>query len=362
MTPVFPQYFFVPQQTDTEYQLFHSITEIFNKYSVGIATARDKFTMDFDKETLYQRLSKFIELPEEEARSRFSLGKDARDWKVKLAQEDIKSTGLDNANFVKVTYRPFDIRFTYYTGRSRGLLCMPRGDIMSNMLNENLAIVTTRGSRPEPWRDVFVSEKMTDIAILSANTSRSSYHFPLYIYKGGTRSSNIKPEVIKTLLMKYEQTISPEGLFSYIYGILNSSKYRNKYEKELQRDFPRIWFPATYDEFEKISDQGKKLLDLHTMKTKVIGMLGYPVAGDNRTRKVEYSDESIRINETQSFVGCPQEIWDFSIGSYRVLEKWLKSRKGRTLTSADVETFSKIATLINETLKIQIMLDSSVNI
>ncbi len=359
--PASPQYFFVPQQTDTEYQLFPSITEIFGKYSVGIATARDKFTIDFDKGVLYERLNNFLQLTEEEARSRFSLGKDARDWKVKLAQEDVRSTGLNNMNFVKITYRPFDIRITYYTGRSRGLLCMPRGDIMSNMLNENLAIVTTRGSRPEPWRDVFASDKMTDIAVLSTNTSRSSYHFPLYIYKGETRSDNIKPEFIEKLSKKYERIISPKDLFSYIYGILNSSRYRNKYEKELQRDFPRIWFPATHDEFEKISDQGRKMLDLHTMKTKVSGMLGYPMSGENRIRKIEYSDGSIHINDTQSFVGCPQEIWNFSIGSYRVLEKWLKGRKGRTLTSADVETFSKIATIINETLKIQEELDSFVH-
>ena len=232
---------------------------------------------------------------------------------------------------------------------------------MSNMLNENLAIVTTRGSRPEPWRDVFASDKMTDIAVLSTNTSRSSYHFPLYIYKGETRSDNIKPEFIEKLSKKYERIISPKDLFSYIYGILNSSRYRNKYEKELQRDFPRIWFPATHDEFEKISDQGRKMLDLHTMKTKVSGMLGYPMSGENRIRKIEYSDGSIHINDTQSFVGCPQEIWNFSIGSYRVLEKWLKGRKGRTLTSADVETFSKIATIINETLKIQEELDSFVH-
>ena len=361
VTPVSPQYFFVPQQTNTDYQLFPPITEIFNKYSVGIATARDKFTIDFDKDTLYQRLNKFIELPEEEARIHFSLGKDARDWKVKLAQEDVKRTGLNDKNFLKVSYRPFDTRITYYTGRSRGLLCMPRGDIMSNMLHENLAIVTTRGSRPEPWKDVFASDKMTDIAVLSANTSRSSYHFPLYIYKGEARSSNIKSEAIETLSKKYERAISPEAVFSYIYGILNSCKYREKYEKELQRDFPRIWFPTTYVEFEKISEQGKQLLDLHTMKSNVSGVFGYPTTGDNRIRKIDYSEGSIHINETQRFIGCSQEIWEFSIGSYRVLEKWLKSRKGRALTSADVEMFSKIASIIKETLQIQETLDSLID-
>ena len=93
------------------------------------------------------------------------------------------------------------------------------------------------------------------------------------------------------------------------------------------------------------------------MKSNVSGVLGYPTAGDNRISRIDYSDGSIHINEAQSFVGCSQEIWDFSIGSYRVLEKWLKSRKGKILTSTDIETFSKIATIIKATLEIQKELD-----
>jgi len=356
--PQSPHYLFIPLKTSVEYQLFPSIIDIFEKYSVGIATARDKFTIDFDKEALIDRLDKFIKLSESDARELFSLGEDAEDWKVTLAQEDVRSSKLSDQKFVRITYRPFDVRFTYYTGKSKGLICRPRKDIMENMLNENEAIVTTRGSKPEPWRDVFAADNMTDIALLSANTSRSSYHFPLYIYEEGRRLSNIKTEIIENLSEKYGQKISPETLFDYIYGLLNSPKYRNKYEKELQRDFPRIWFPEAHDVFQKISNLGRKLIDLHTKKTKISGMLGYTVAGDNIIRKIEYVDGTICINETQCFVGCSQEIWDFTIGSYKVLEKWLKSRKGRSLTSADVEMFSKIASIIKATLQIQETLDS----
>ncbi len=360
--PVSPYYFLIPHETDESYISLLPITSIFKKYSVGIATARDKFTLDFEKEKLENRLNEFIGLSEEEARRAFSLGVDAKDWKVKDAQEDVKKTGIREENFIEVTYRPFDSRITYYTGKSRGFICRPRTDVMSNMIKDNLAIDTTRGSRPEAWKDVFASDKMTDIAVLSGNTSRSSYHFPLYLYNDNGKSNNISDTVITQLSQKYGETVSPESIFYYIYGILNSSKYRTKYDKELQRDFPRIWFPETVKEFNSIASYGAALLNIHTMKEPVEGMLSYPESGSNKVTRAKFEDDRVYINDSQYFGGCSSEIWNFSIGSYKVLEKWLKSRIGRELKSSDIELFSKIAAIINKTLEIVVKIDKEVSL
>ena len=362
INPVSPSYFFIPHQVDNEYQSFPSIIDIFEKYSVGIATARDRFTIDFDKSVLTQRLSKFISLPEEEARNLYALGKDARDWKVKYAQDDVIKSALKDSNFVEITYRPFDTRFTYYTGKSRGFICMPRPEVMFNMLNENLALMTTRGSRPEPWRDVFISDKMTDIAALSGNTSRSSYHFPLYLYRDGLVESNIKQEFLRQLSHRFGNPVTPEDFFNYIYGVLNSLKYRRKYNGELQRNFPRIWLPDAKEEFKKITELGRSLVELHTMRKGTQGMFGYPEPGSNKVDLVEYKNDRIYINESQYFAGCEPDIWNYFIGSYRVLEKWLKSRKGRILRSADIEQFSKVGAVIKKTLEIQNAIDLSIGI
>ena len=348
--PESPLYLFVPHKSDGDYHGFVSIRDLFPLSSVGIATARDHFTIAMTKDTIEKRIEKFMEMDDEDARIFFKLGKDAVDWKVKFAKQDIINSGHDANNIIPLDYRPFDTRFTYYTGKSRGLICRPRAEIMVNMFQDNVAIAVTRGSRPEPWRDVFVSDKVTDIAFLSSNTSRSSYHIPLYIYKENQRSPNINYEIVEDLNRKYVTKIAPEEIFSYAYGVLNSRIYRERYSGQLKIDFPRIPFPKYYETFLRISEIGKSLIDLHVMKTPVRGMLNYPEGGENRVTKIVYEKGKLFINEKQYFNGVTEEIWDFKIGSYNVLKKWLKERTRLELHSSDIENFSRIARIIQETI------------
>ena len=81
----------------------------------------------------------------ESAREKYDLGKDSRDWKVNLAQEDIQNSNINQDNITPILYRPFDVKYTYYTGKSRGFLCMPRPEVMKHMLlGDNLGLVTVR--------------------------------------------------------------------------------------------------------------------------------------------------------------------------------------------------------------------------
>ena len=102
--------------------------------SAGIVTARDSLSICWDKFQVEPRVRKFAALPVETARAEFALGSDARDWKVYLAQEDINNTGFDTAKIKRILYRPFDRRWTYFTGTSRGFLCMPRPEVMAHMI------------------------------------------------------------------------------------------------------------------------------------------------------------------------------------------------------------------------------------
>ena len=361
LQPQSPLYLFVPHNSDQEYLGYSSIRDLFPTSSVGIATARDRFTIAMTIETLEKRIEKFIEMDDEDARTYFKLGKDVRDWKVSFAKRDLIDSGKKTSNIIPFDYRPLDTRFTYYTGKSRGFLCMPRPEVMRNMLQDNVGLIITRGSRPEPWRDVFVSYKMTDIAFLSSNTSRSSYHIPLYIYKDGEKFPNINEETLKELSSKYNHEVGPEEIFSYVYGILSSKKYRDRYSDQLKMDFPRIPFPESYEKFQKVKDEGESLVDLHLMRTPVRGILNYPEGGDNKVRKISYENGKIHINERQYFDGVSQELWDFKIGSYNVLEKWLKGRLGSTLHSADIELFSRIAGIIDETIRLTVRIDAIVD-
>jgi predicted helicase len=146
--PTSPFYFLVPRQmpNSESYFAWPSVPEIFPLSSVGIVTARDHLTIHETPEKVWNVVQAFVRLDPETAREAFQLGKDARDWKVALAQQDLRADGGPHKDKITpILYRPFDVRYTYYTGRSRGFHCMPRPEVMRHMLaGENLALITTR--------------------------------------------------------------------------------------------------------------------------------------------------------------------------------------------------------------------------
>ncbi len=357
--PTSPYYFFVPKNNELmeEYNKFWKIPDIFPVNSVGIVTARDHFTIKWSPEELWKTLTEFIRMDIEEARKKYKLGKDARDWKVEFAQKDLIEDGLDRNKVKPILYRVFDIRYTYYTGKSRGFHCMPRPEVMSNMLKgENLGIITIRRSRnPENWKYAFITDKIiagaTAISSLDIN-----YLFPLYLYSNGERKPNFSPEFMEFIKEKYGN-VSPEEIFYYIYAVLYSPTYRKKYEEFLRYDFPRIPFVDDYEKFKKLASLGKELVELHLMRKRLPTKVKFDVQGSNIVEKVKYENGKVWINNEQYFEGVPEDIWNFYIGSYQVLDKWLKSRKGRKLTGRDIETFLQIVEILKETIKIMEKID-----
>jgi predicted helicase len=185
ISPQSELYYFVPRniENDKIYSKFVRITDTFNLNSVGVVTARDKLTIQKSKDEMWAIIQSFIHLPEEQARLQYRLGKDARDWKVSFAQQDLLNTGLDRKHLVPILYRPFDIRFTYYTGHSRGFICMPRPEVMSHMLKSNVALlVHKREELDVPYTHFLVTDCISEHGCLSSKTT--NYHFPLYLYTG----------------------------------------------------------------------------------------------------------------------------------------------------------------------------------
>jgi hypothetical protein len=159
--------------------------------------------------------------------------------------------------------------------------------------------------------------------------------------------------------------MGPEDLFAYIYAASYSPVYRERYAEFLKADFPRIPFTRDRDTFLKLADLGQQLIDLHLMR---FPELDNPISrfcgkGDSAVTKVEYDADRRRvsINPTQYFDGVTPELWTYQIGGYQVLAKWLKDRKGRFLTSADTQHYSRIATVLFETIAIQAEIDSAIN-
>jgi hypothetical protein len=105
-------------------------------------------------------INDFGKLPPEEAREKYHLGKDSRDWGVERAQKDLTNSGFSDKNIVKINYRPFDTRWTYYNGNSRGFQCMARAKRHFLSL-KNLGFVFKRGFT-ENAPPCFISNTLTE--------------------------------------------------------------------------------------------------------------------------------------------------------------------------------------------------------
>jgi very-short-patch-repair endonuclease len=366
ITPEPPSYFFTPRQTQhlQAYRSWPSVTEIFPVNSVGIVTARDALTIRWTPDEMWTTVLTFSQLSEELARTAFQLGKDARDWKVGLAQQDVtREGGPHRENIVPILYRPFDVRYTYYTGRSRGFHCMPRLEGMRHMLDgENLGLLVMRQvSLDEDYTHALITSHIVDNRVF-ASAKGIAVECPLYLSPSAespemfhrSRQPNLADRLLPKLSAAYGFTPSPEEVLAYIYAVLYSPAYRQTYAQELRTDFPRIPFTADDALFRQMAALGKQLMDLHLLRNPANTTgVRYQGQGSDRIDHVRYNPSNGRVsmNADKYVEGITPEMWEYRIGGYQVLEKYLKDRKGRHL--ADPIRYMHIAHAINRTIAMQ---------
>ena len=381
LQPKSPYYLFVPQATNysAEYEEGWKITDIFQIKSIGIVTARDKLTIHQTVEEVRETVTDFVSLSVDEARENYSLPRDTRDWQVHLAQADLRNHPNIEQHIQPINYRPFNTNWTYYTGKSRGFHCMPRPAVMPHLCEENLALCVCRVVAAPTWQHIFVTDKITENRYISNKGSESGHIFPLYLYPNSEelelateRSLNFKPTFLTALSEALElpqsapfnlpQGVSPEEILAYIYAVLYSPTYRERYYEFLKYDFPRIPLPEDIDQFRTLAALGQRLMDSHLLKD-VPRREGTPAShrfegdGDGVVSKPRYADGKVWINPTQHFTDVSEEVWEYEIGAYQVCEKWLKDRRGEVLRHEDVRRYRAILVAVAETLQIMEKID-----
>ena len=375
LNPTSPFYLFRPETTGNEHYLqWKSLPEIFPVNSVGIVTARDGLTIQNTPKQVRKTIHHFASLDPETARAAYQLGKDARDWKVVYAQKDLKDSGLNDANIKPILYRPFDTRYTYYTGKSRGFHCMPRNEVMKHMLEENVGMVTVRQVKTsDTWQHVLLSSTISESCYISNRTSEISYIFPFYIYpdeqkddifSSSDREFNISKELLDRFSNIWSQFL-PEQLFYYVYAVLHSNQYRQRFAQYLRMNFPRIPFTDDYELFSKLAEYGKELVDIHLLKSP---LLNPPVAryqGNGPNDMVEFikHDEhkgTVQINDDKHFEGITPKLWNYHIRGYQVLHKYLKDRKGKNLT--DPIHYCRMVTALAISIDLQARIDQIIGL
>ena len=371
INPQSPYYFFVKRDTEKikQYLDWKRIDEIFPVNSVGIVTSRDNFVISYNRRELQNRMMQFQNLsqPDEIILKAYNL-RDKANWKIKNARKEILKIDNINEYIKKILYRPFDERFIFY---HQALIERTRHEVMRHMLEENIGLIISRQMTKNGIEPVFITNSLIDAHSIT-NAVSISYFFPLYLYPDKKKSDlfsqnqtekkpNIPKEIFEKLQSVYRQKPTPEEILYYIYGVFYSNIYRKTYAEFLKVDFPRVPFTADYELFKKLGELGKKLADLHLLKSPALDspIAKYQGRGDNdRIEKVSYKEDEKRIyiNKDKYFEGVEPEVWNYHIGGYQVLLKYLKDRKGKMMD--DAPRYCRIVTALSKTMEIQKEIDT----
>jgi predicted helicase len=398
LKPNKPNLFFVPKDEKgrEQYETGIKLSRLFIENGVGFITANDKLNISFSEKEHRKKIEEILTMQEFEWRTKYNRPKDAQSWKYNWAKED----ALENIekNISKVSYRIFDLRYTLYTGKSGGLYARPTFQVMQNYYERNnIGLLTTKSFRDASFAHVFCTKNISEAINLSPKTASNAMNFPLYIYpvtngqqslqQGATeRTPNLNQEIVAEISEKLgltytnekvdtKNTFAPINILDYIYAVLHSPSYREKYKEFLKIDFPRVPYPKDKKTFWSLVKLGKEVREIHLLESNKVEdyITSYEMAENAEndhnviTTKIGKKDwviidtekqlGRIWINESKYFDNIPQTAWEFYIGGYQPAQKWLKDRKERELKFEDILHYQKIIVALTETDRIMKEID-----
>ena len=355
MSPKAPMYFFVPKDfgLEEEYNKGFKVNELFNIFNVGVVTSNDAALVNSDANKLRNNV------------------------------ERISTKDYDKGLECKFAYRALDNRILYY---DEGLIERARKDIMGHLLTPgNIAMVVGKQC-VDDWKYAFITDSVTNFNyIATAGRLGAGYVFPLYVYKANMgqeeRVVNFNKELYDRIAQglnylpcyddnilvdptsEYNGVLYPQDLFDCIYAVLHSPSYRERYKEFLKIDFPRIPYPTDWERFRDLVEKGEELRQLHLMEDMPSKTgITFPVAGSLQVDCYRWQENRVYINAEQYFDGVTESAWQFFIGGYQPAQKWLKDRKGMTLSFEDVKHYSRIIYVLQQTELIMKEIDGIIKI
>ncbi len=310
--PVAPMYFFVPKDFELmgEYEKGVKVNALFSLGSMGITTGHDK--------------------------------------------ELVSLHSFKSENNFQYSYRPFDSRWIDYDIKR---IARARENVMNNLKKRNVALCLIKiNSSSDGLFKVLVSSGLTDKTILSSKDNTNV--FPLYLYAEEFGEETKVPNLKKEEWQKFDDAIgratSPEEILAYIYAVLHSPSYRERYKEFLKVDFPRVPLPKSEAEFDRLAAIGQRLIDLHLMNNAQSWKCTttFPEAGSQQIDVQVWRDGQVWINDKQYFGNVSESVWNFHIGGYQPAQKWLKDRKGHTLSFDEIKHYLHIIHALEETMRL----------
>jgi len=394
-----PNYFFKAKDFEeaVNYNLGFSIPEVFPLNSLGLLTKRDNLSVGFNSNELISKIKYFLDENKtiEEVCKHYNLViKDNDKWDATQSRNSVLQSEVAE-QIRDFQYRPFDNRKVFY---NRFFVARPNTKVLGHLIEENVGLIICRQGQAvggDEWNVVFACKYLTDQNIYRRGGGTV---FPLYLYPEATaqqtiaqtaqRTPNLNPEIVKQIAEglgisfvpekegiggnvcmanlaevnpEYRNSFAPIDLLDYIYAVLHSPAYREKYKEFLKIDFPRVPYPKDAAVFWKLGWLGGQIRQIHLLESPVVSryITRYPIDGDNEVTKPTFRDGKVYINETQYFDQVPELAWNFYIGGYQPAQKWLKDRKGRKLDFEDILHYQKIIVALAETDRLMKEIDKS---
>ncbi|MDD2875769.1 MAG: N-6 DNA methylase [Acidiphilium sp.] len=356
---------------EAEYRFGPSVVDIFPVNTLGFQTHRDDFAIAFTLEEMTARIGDIqnAAISDAEILEKYGIS-DNKDWQLTASRAKIRSKVAFEIDCVG--YRPFDYRYCLFGYET---MDRPRQDLINHVYKKNnTCLLVPRQIGTAIWCHVFVADNPANDCLISNRSREANQVLPLYLYPaedrerrtrhdlfdvddpfaGQEKIENIAATYRNQLAVRYgDPAFTPEQIFGYVYAILHARTYRARFAEFLRGDFPRIPFTDERRDLETLADLGWSLAQIHLMKTLPRSNLGqYRGKGDNSVEKPRYAEaeQALYINAAQNFAPIPLAIWEFQIGGYQVLDKYLKSRKGRKLTLDEVTQVERIVAALEATL------------
>ncbi|ELR5013872.1 DNA methyltransferase, partial [Campylobacter upsaliensis] len=337
----------------------------FMRYGSGNQAERDKICIHLNENSLKQTLQDFKDLSVEKLKDKYTL-KDSRDWSVERAKSDIVANCKKDEEFqkkiIKINYRPFDSRWTFFTAKSKGFWGTPSSLSQHFLSGENLGLTFVKFGKGSDHTSAFINNGLVERCQLVGHSS-GCYIAPLYLYDIEGKTSNFTPEFLaykaKHKILKDK---NEEQILAFIYANLYNPKYRSKYLEYLKIGFPKVSFEVSVKEFERFEKLGSELIKLHLMQEIPQDEIDFIFLKESKKpnfkiakyqEKERFVENKIILNEDLAISPIGAEIWNYTIGGYQVLKQWLKYRKDYACTKEELEHLLKICKILKKTIEIQ---------
>jgi predicted helicase len=373
LNPFAPNYLFKFQneKLHSDYNNGFSLLQLFPMNIGGFTTHRDNFAIDFKSNEIKYRSLDLIDTKIDDLtiKNKYVIS-DNRDWQLSKARKEIQSDKNWVDKIIQCSYRPFDNRSCYF---SYVMMDYPRKELIQHSFNrDNLLLGIGRQGLAVgdiEWCLATISKIPVDANIFRRGGVNL---FPIYFYPESneqysnsltiSRIPNLNKEIVKQIADKLgltftneketaPNTFAPIDILDYIYAVLHSPAYREKYKEFLKIDFPRVPYPKDQNTFWQLVKLGGEIRQIHLLESAIVEkyITQYPIDGNNEVSKIKFEGNRVYINETQYFEHVPEIEWNFYIGGYQPAQKWLKDRKGRVLDFDDILHYQKIIVALNET-------------